>query len=212
MTAARIDQVRTGGLICVTAGLVGVAIALVNEYTVPTVPPGATSYPLSPAAFVWFELLLTLFHVGVLAGVLALAISGVVGRSRNARLGMSLALLGFALQILAEFGYVFAGTTTVDHWWPTTLSTLFALSSILIAVGMILAGIEAIRTGAWGGWRQYVPVAVGAVTVLLIVLLLNDSTRYWGLGLWSVAVGTLGLALVTKPVAVTAARPAAATR
>ncbi|MCU1406018.1 MAG: hypothetical protein JWQ43_2321 [Glaciihabitans sp.] len=203
MSGSRTDQVRTGGLACVTAALVGVAVALVNQVTPATVPETATSFPLSPAAYVWFELLLVLFRIGVFAGVVALAASGVAGRSRLARIGIALALVGLLLGILVELGAVFSANSLSTDGYPTFLRATAIVAAVLVAVGLVLAGFSVIYSGAWGGWHQYTPMLVGGVTVIAILLTLGDGNRSWGLGLYSVAFGVLGFALVTKPVSVT---------
>jgi hypothetical protein len=208
-SSSRTEQVRAGGYLGIGASVVGITVALVDEFTRPVVPLTATSYPLAAAPFAWFEVLLVLFHVAVLGLVLALAISGGVGRRRSARIGLGAALIGCLLQIVAEAGYIFAGNTTVDDVLPVTLSMVFLVSSLLLGLGMMLAGFGALRTGNWRGWRLYAPVAVGVATVVLTVLIFNDVTRNWGLLVWALSIGALGYALASRPTVVTRSRAAA---
>jgi len=199
MSAPAPDSVRLGGMAGLAAGIVGTAIAITIEFVDPAVAPTETSYPLNPTAFVWVELLLTLVHIGVLAAVVALSVSRVAGRTRAARVGLGLALLGFTVHVLAEFGFVFAATTDTSAPLPGVLGAAFGISTLLAAVGMILAGLGVVREGAWYGWRRFAPLAMGIGTALILLLSLVDGARNWTLALWCILTATLGLALATRP-------------
>jgi hypothetical protein len=210
MSAPPPDSVRIGGMAGLAAGIVGAAVAIAIEFADPAVAPSEASYPLTPGAFVWVELALTLVHVGILAAVVALSASRVAGRSRAARIGLALALLGFTVHVLAEFGFVFAATAEVTAPLPATLGTVFGIFTLVAAIGMILAGLGVLRTGIWLGWRRYVPLAVGLGTLLILPLLLIDGARNWTLASWCLLLAVLGLALATRPgatVTVAAQRP-----
>jgi hypothetical protein len=100
MSAPPPDTVRIGGMAGLAAGIVGAAVAIVVHFTTPVVPPTETSFPLGPGAFIWVELVLTLVRIGILAAIVALSASRVAGRSRAARIGLAMALLGFTVHVL----------------------------------------------------------------------------------------------------------------
>jgi hypothetical protein len=199
MSAPPPDTVRIGGMAGLAAGIVGAAVAIVVHFTTPVVPPTETSYPLGPGAFIWVELVLTLVRLGILAAIVALSASRVAGRSRAARIGLALALLGFTVHVLVEFGYVFAATTDDSSPLPFTLAVLFGLSTLLAAVGLILAGLGVLHAGLWKGWRRYLPLVVGVGTLLVVPLLLIDGTDTWTMTLWCLLIAALGYALATRP-------------
>jgi hypothetical protein len=206
MSAPPPDSVRIGGMAGLAAGIVGAAIAITVEFVEPVVPPTETSYPLSSTAFVWVELLLTLVHIGILAAVVALSVSRVAGRSRAARIGLALALIGFTIHVLPEFGFVFAATTDTTAPLPGALGAIFGVSTLIAAVGMILAGLGVVREGVWEGWRRYAPLAMGIGTALILLLSLVDGARNWTLALWCLLSALLGLGLATRPTVVQASR------
>jgi hypothetical protein len=100
----------------------------------------------------WAYLPRGLIHLGELAAVVALALSGAVGTGLLGRLGVGLAGLGALMLAAAEVITLSA---------PGTSDTLFAIAPNLVGLGLILTGIAVIRTGSWTGWRRYVTLALG---------------------------------------------------
>ncbi len=192
---------RVAGILGIMAGVIGMTVALINQFAVPAVSAAVTSFPLAAAPFVALEVLLTLMHAAIFMLVLGLWRSGVAGRGRLASIGFIVALVGLAIQIVAEFGYVFAASTEVDALLPSALSTAFGVSSILVAVGMVLVGIRTIVTKIWVGWRMFAPLLVGIMSVILIPLVFSWDTRNWALTAWSLTIAILGAALATATAA-----------
>ncbi len=100
----------------------------------------------------WAYLPRGLIHLGELAAVVALALSGAAGTGVLGRLGVGLAGLGALLLAVAEVITLSA---------PGTSDTLFTIAPNLVGLGLILAGIAVIRTGIWTGWRRFVTLALG---------------------------------------------------
>ena len=100
----------------------------------------------------WGPVLQALIHVGELAIVVAIAVAlgaraGLVGR-----IGLGIAALGSVLLVVAELAY------PVNE--PLG-EQLFSVAPPLSGLGMVLAGIGVLRSGAWQGWHRFMPLLVG---------------------------------------------------
>jgi hypothetical protein len=100
----------------------------------------------------WAYLPRGIIHLGELAAVVALALSGAAGTGLLGRLGLGLACLGELMLAVAEVITLSA---------PGTSETLFAIAPNLVGLGLILTGIAVIRAGRFTGWRRYVTLALG---------------------------------------------------
>jgi hypothetical protein len=199
MTAPTPPKVRRGGLMGVAAGLVGAAITSLSQFADPAVEVGDTTYPWVPALYVLLGVLLTAVRVGFVVLVAALSMSGVSGRSATARAGLVLALLGFAAQALVQLLLLFAAGTRATDPYPSALAIMVTTATALAAVGLLLAGIEAIRSRAWLNWRRFIPLLAGVVTAATVVTLVYGDARNWGMLVWCLVLAVLGTALATQP-------------
>jgi hypothetical protein len=113
----------------------------------------------------WAYLPRGIIHLGELAAVVALALSGAAGTGWPARIGLGAAGLGTLLLAVAEVLIVSS---------PGPGETLFMIAPNLVGLGLILAGIAVIRARRWTGWHRYVVLALGiyvfvVMTPLIIV-------------------------------------------
>ena len=96
--------IRTAGLACFSAGLLGAALGVYKVFVNPSVPETQWSYPLDSAAFTVVQVWFALQHVALLLGLMALQRTGALGRGRLARIGHPVAVVsmaGFAVTELA---------------------------------------------------------------------------------------------------------------
>jgi hypothetical protein len=100
----------------------------------------------------WAYLARGIIHIGELAALVAVGLSGAAGTGLLGRLGLGIAGLGEPMLAVAE---VITGSA------PGASDTLFAIAPNLVGIGLILAGIAVIRTGLWTGWRRYVTLVLG---------------------------------------------------
>lgn len=98
-------------------------------------------------------LLQALIHLGELAGVIALALSGAAGAGLLGRIGLGAAALGQALLAVAELVY---------PTYPGVGEQIFNVAPPLSGIGLILAGIAVLRARVWQGWHRFVPLVLGA--------------------------------------------------
>lgn len=100
----------------------------------------------------WAYLARGLIHLGELAALVALWLSGAAGAGLLGRIGLGLGCLGALLLAVAEV--LTAGA-------PGTSDTLFAIAPTLVGLGLVLAGVAVVRAGRWSGWRRYVTLVLG---------------------------------------------------
>ncbi|SNT53356.1 hypothetical protein SAMN05216276_105631 [Streptosporangium subroseum] len=199
-TGTRPGFVRISGRLCLLGAVIGVLVALVGLLISPAVAVDRYSYPHTPGAFVVSESLLIVNHLLLLAGVLGLIRSGAAGGGLG-RAGSWTAMVGLVALTLCEAGAI----ALADSAYPTpqsdTLDAGYGISSIVIGIGFVLAGIATVKTRRWTGWAMYTPLACGLAVFLLVlpgVFLSGDDTFTVGrltLTAWMLTFAALGLAL-----------------
>ncbi|MBV9919339.1 MAG: hypothetical protein JOY78_00580 [Pseudonocardia sp.] len=107
----------------------------------------------------WAYLPRGIIHLGELAAIVALAMSGAAGTGPLGRLGPGVACLGALVLAVAE---------VITESAPGASDTLFAIGPNLVGIGLVLTGIAVIRTGRWAGRRRYVTLVLG-VYVLVVM-------------------------------------------
>jgi hypothetical protein len=175
-----IRTARASSMICIvgSAGAVLFSLALIAGFE-----PADESPYLLP------------IYVATLAGVAALAITGVAAGGTG-RAGVGIAgggLLGF---IIAE----------VTAPGPTS-EVLYGIVPLVTALGMALTGVAVLRSRRWSGWHRYVPLAVGAwiVVVVIPVIVLVGGPGTGGaaaavaaIGAWHLLWAALGVAVLAE--------------
>ncbi len=161
--------VRTAGLSCLVGALIGVVSALVTAFIPPSVSSERYSYPYTPTGFVMAEMVFIVNHVLLLVGMLGLARSGAVGTGRLGRTGLWISISGMAALTLCE---VRAARLANDPYpSPSTdaLEGLFGVASVLIGLGLVLAGIAVVRARHWAGWHRFVALTCGVAVFVIVI-------------------------------------------
>ncbi len=192
--------VKTAGLLCLVGAVIGVISALVTAFIPPAVSSDRFSYPYTPTGFLLAQLVFMSNHVLLLAGILGLARSGAAGTGLLGRVGLWISLAGMAALTLCE---VWAMTFAASPYpGPGTglMDASFGVASILIGVGLVLAGVAVVRADEWTGWRRFVPLTCG-VAVFVIVIPGVFGPFLAGrlvLAVWMLMFAALGWALYTR--------------
>ncbi len=161
------------------AGLIQVAFGGVHFFGAP------------PAVFAaaWFVSWLL-----IIVGLAELVRAGVTGRT-----GPLVTMIGAAGYMLAEGAYLVMVALLGDDVSTVERLTdrLLPLSAVLAAAGMIVAGISAVRRGAWQGWRRFAPLLVGVYpfVAMFSAVLLTGSPNELAIAGWGLAWLTLGVAM-----------------
>ncbi len=199
-SAAGSPFVKTAGLLCLIGGVIGVISALVTAFIPPAVSSDWYSYPYTPTGFLLAQFVFMSNHVLLLVGILGLARSGAAGTGLLGRVGLWISLLGMAALTLCEVGAMTLATSPYPSPGTDFMDMAYGVASILIGVGLTLAGLAVARAGEWAGWRRFVPLICG-VAVFVIVIPGVFGPFLAGrlvLAVWMLMFAALGWALYTR--------------
>ena len=153
--------VSRAGALCVTAGILGAASGIVLAVYPAQVSEDMFSYPLTAGGFTVIQIWFFVQHLGLLAGIAALARAAVMAHGRSARWGSGLAVSGMALLAVTELIAITARNSTYPGEGTALLDVLYGVSSVGVGVGLVLAGIAVRLGGRWTGWRGFVVLVAG---------------------------------------------------
>ena len=153
--------VSRAGAVCLAAGILG-AVSGIGLVVYPAqVSQDMFSYPLTAGGFTVIQIWFFAQHIGLLAGIAALARAAVMAQGRSARWGSGLAVSGMALLAVTELIAISARNSTYPGDGTAFLDMLYGVSSVAVGLGMILAGIAVRNGGRWTGWRGLVALVAG---------------------------------------------------
>ncbi|UUZ61535.1 hypothetical protein [Nocardioides sp. B-3] len=156
------SRTRMAGLACLLGGLLGAAGGLYPALRTPVVAEDMWTYPLRAGGeFATMQTMFALTHVGMLPGLLALGWCGAVPPSRWGRIGRGVAMAGMAVLTVNEFVAISVAGEPSDSSSAGNVGAVYGVATLMIAIGMIVAGVAAIRGGARSGWQQWLPLVVG---------------------------------------------------
>ncbi len=153
--------VRSAGAVCLAAGILGAVSGIVLAVYPAQVSEDMFSYPLTAGGFTVIQIWFFVQHLGLLAGIAALARAETMAPGRSARWGTGLAASGMALLAVTELIAITARNSTYPGDGTGLLDALYGVSSFAVGVGLILAGIAVRRRGRWTGWRGLVVLVAG---------------------------------------------------
>ena len=186
------------GRLCLVAGLLGLASAILMMAVQPSVGRDRFSYPFTSDAFVAIQVWFSVQHIGLLAGLYGLWRSGAVGTDRLGRWGALGAVVGVGLLAVTELVAISGSDSVYPSARTDMIGSLYGVSTILIGVTLIMAGIAVIRTGCWQGWRRFVPLVLGVYVFVPLTPALFASyvLARLAVGGWMLGFAFLGWALV----------------
>jgi hypothetical protein len=163
-----------------------------------TVPDDRLNSPFSGALATATSLTWGLTQALFLVTLLAFARSAAVGASRPGRIGAWLALVGGIVFVAAHAVSLIFRDARVDDPAGVGAITLFAIATVLTAVGFIAAGVAVARAGRWTSWRRYTVLAVG-IWMLCIVPLQFTSLLPLSVVVFAATLAAFALALLAEP-------------
>ncbi|WP_299928835.1 hypothetical protein [uncultured Nocardioides sp.] len=189
--------VRHAGAVCLAAGILGAVSGIFLAVYPAQVPEDMFSYPLTAGGFTVIQIWFFVQHVGLLAGIAALARAAVMAQGRSARWGIGLAGWGMALLAVTELIAITARNSTYPGDGTGLLDALYGVSSVAVGGGLILAGIAVRRGGRWSGWRGLVVLVAGIfVFVPMMPALLGPFVlARLAITVWMLLFAALGYAL-----------------
>lgn len=153
--------VSRAGALCLAAGILGAVSGIFLAVSPAQVSEDMFSYPLTAGGFTVIQIWFFVQHLGLLAGIAALARAAVMAQGRSARWGSGLAVSGMALLAVTELIAITARNSTYPGEGTGLLDVLYGVASVAVGVGLILAGIAVRRRGRWTGWRGVVVLVAG---------------------------------------------------
>ncbi len=153
--------VARAGATCLAAGILGAVSGIVLAVYPARVPEDMFSFPNTAGEFTGIQIWFFVQHLGLLAGIAALARAETMTQGRSARWGIGLAASGMALLAVTELFAITARNSTRPGDGTGLLDALYGTSSVAVGVGLILAGIAVRRRGRWTGWRGAVVLGAG---------------------------------------------------
>ena len=191
---------RRAGVWCLAGGLLGVAQAATLLAWPHQVSESMFRYPMTTGWFIAAQLSFAAQHLMLLAGVLALLRVEAVHSSRTARLAVSAAAAGIALLTLLEVVAIWAYDAAQDSSRGNLVNDLYSVPVLLIGVGLVAAGVVAVRRrGRWIGatWLPWVLLALGVYVFVPLSWAIPASfmAGRLGIGGWMILFAALGYGL-----------------
>lgn len=198
--AVRSPLVRTAGLLCIAGGVVGAIGGVVTATIAPAVEVDRYSYPYTPTGFLVAQLVFILNHVLILAGVAGLARSGAAGTGRLGRSGLWIAAMGWVALTLCEVRAMTLANSPYPAPSTDVLDGAFGMASILIGVGLVLAGIAVVSANVFSGWYRYITLACGVAVFVMVIpgILGGFLAARIVLTVWVLMLAALGYALYAE--------------
>ena len=154
------------------------------------------SYPWDGATAITTSLIWGLTQLLIVVGLMAFARSGAAPTTVG-RVGGRLAVAGALLYVVAHALSLFAYDAALDDPISVGVLSCFGVGTLLTAVGLIMAGTVALRSGVWSGWRRCTPIVLGVWMVVMMPLQFTAALPV-AVGVYALAVMALGLALIVE--------------
>jgi hypothetical protein len=138
-------------------------------------------------------------HMLLLIGILGLARSSAAVTSLLGRVGVWISIVGMATLTLCEVGAMTLATSPYPSPRTDFMDMAFGVASILIGVGLVLAGVAVARSRKWGGWQRFVALICGVAVFVIVIPGVFGSFLAGRLVLvWMLMFAALGWALYTQ--------------
>ncbi|MFL4472996.1 hypothetical protein ACIPVK_03240 [Paeniglutamicibacter sp. MACA_103] len=197
LTRGRGGSISRFGAIGLAGAVASALSAIVLLAYPPQVAPEMFSYPFDAAGFTAVQVFFALQHAALVLLLIALLRSSAVGTSRLARWGTWISILGMGLVGIVELVAITAAHAVVGDSLYNLVSGLYAIPSLMLGVGMVLAGAGVLREKGWRGPARFLPLLAG-VWVFAVLLPALAGTNMMGriaIFLWMVIFAALGWVL-----------------
>lgn len=212
-TPIETSRIEMAGIACLIAGLLSAAGGLYLALRTPLVADDMWTYPQRAGGeFATTQTIFGVTHLGLILGLLALWWCGAVPHNRLGRIGHVVAISGMVLLTINEFLAIIPAGEPTDSTAAGNVGAIYGVATIMIGLGMIAAGIAAVRNGVWSGLQRWLPLVMGIwlfVPTMPALFLEGDVARLALMG-WALLFAVLGWVLWRNPTA--APRQARSTR
>lgn len=192
------SRVVQAGYVGIAAGVLGALSALVLLVWPPQVSEELLSYPLTVNGFYVAQGWFFVHHLGLVVVLVGLIRSGALGDRALGRLGGWVAVAGTGALTVTELLAMRYAHWDNDAANAGLMGTSYGVSVSVLGVGMIVAGIAAVRAGVWSGWSRWTPLAVGVAAFAIVTPAMFGGfvTARLGIGFFMLLFAALGAALL----------------
>ena len=127
----------------------------------------------------------------------ALARSRALRTSRAGRVGAWIAVIGAFVLVGANFLSAANADAMMDDGIGGAIGAMFGGATLLLGVGLTVAGVAVLRSGTWRGVARFVPLANGIWLFVMIALIFGDLLQI-AVGLMAELQVALGAALLAE--------------
>lgn len=164
-------------------------------------PAGLVRYPFTGAEFRVIQSWFFVHHLGLVIVLVGLARSAAMGERRVARAGAWIAVVGMTLLAVNEIRAMGYGDWTLKAANEGSLGAGYGISTNLVGLGMLLAGIGVVRARRWTGPWRWVPLLVSLGHFFLVTPALFSGgyvVARLAIGSWMALFAALGWGLVVE--------------
>jgi hypothetical protein len=192
--------IAMAGWVGIAAGVTG-ALSVIPMLAWPAQSPvGLVRYPFTLEQFHVIQTWFFVHHLGLVTVLVGLASSGASGAGKVARGAAWVAVVGTTMLALMEL----VAALRFGDWESKVagegaMGAGYGVSTNLIGIGLVIAGIGVARARVWTGWARFIPLTLGLMHFVVVTPCLfsgNFVAGRLGIGSWMVVFGALGLALV----------------
>lgn len=194
----RSPLVRPGVLVVVAGAVFADGALLTAAYrSASPVPEDRLSYPWSGATAVTTSIVWGLAQALLTLGLVAFARFGPVA-ARAGRRGAWTAVTGSGLYVVAHLVSIAFHDAEMDDPGAMVALTCFGVGTLLVAIGMLVAGRDVRRIGTWDGWARQVPLLLGIWMVVMIPLQFTPALVV-AVGVYAALTIAFGVAMIEQP-------------
>jgi hypothetical protein len=197
--ARTVGQLLPGAAALLYAGIQldgGITAAVYRSIS--TVPDDRLNFPFSGSLATATSLTWGLTQALFVVTLLGFARSGAVGASRPGRIGAWITVVGGIVFVAAHALSVIFRDARVDDPGGVGAVTLFAIATVLTAVGFIIAGVAVVRARRWTSWRRFTVLGVGVWMICMLPMQFT-SLLPLSVAVYAVTIVAFAIALLAEP-------------
>lgn len=154
-------RLRRLGLVTVVTSLFGVACAFAIIFWPPQVGDDVYSYPFDRSTYIGSQIIFAAQHVGVFAGLYGVVLLAWRGGSRLTKIGLILSIVGTLVLTGCELYAITAADELVGSPQADSVDNSYGVPTLLMGLGLVLAGIGLARQRVLAGWGRWITLALG---------------------------------------------------
>jgi hypothetical protein len=191
----------TSGKVLFATGVLG-ALTVIPMLAWPVESPaGLVRYPFSPETFRTFQTWFFVHHIGLVVGAVGFALSGATGPGRFGRIAAWLAVIGMVGLTGMELFAIQFGEWDNKVASTGTMGAGYGITTNLVGLGMLGAGVSVLRSRIWSGWRRFTPLSIGIAHFVFVTPAVFSNgwvIARLAIGTWMLLLAALGWGLLVE--------------